>query len=55
MNLGLDGIAHPGEEPGIAISGWEPEHSIHGSNEEFQEDAKSQEVNSRPLMGWSLL
>lgn len=35
MNLGLDGIAQPGEKPDIAISGWEPEGSFHGQNEDF--------------------
>lgn len=55
MKLGLEGIVRPGEEPGIAMSGWEPEHSFHGPTEEFQKDAKSLEVNSRPIAGLSLL
>lgn len=55
MKLGLEGIVPPSEEPGIAMSGWEPEHSFHGPTEEFQKDAKSQKVNSRPITVWSLL
>lgn len=35
LNLGLDGIAQPGEKPGTAISGWEPEGSFHDQDEDF--------------------